>query len=413
MLVGLVAAGPALVRQLAGSSAEDRVPTFLVERSDFVRRVHADGNLEAVKATQLSPPARARGPLRIAWLEQNGTRVDAGDVVIRFDPSELEQSLRQGQSDRATAESRISQKQVREESALRNLDRDADLAVLELDHSSQFQSKDPEIFSRVEIIESEIDGELAAERKRHAEDLREIRADLAGVELDLLDIEKRKAELVISQSETELQELEVEAPHEGIFVVKEIWGQVAQVGSMVWAGNPVAEIPQLDEMEAKVYVLEADAGGLVPGLEARVTLDAHPGLVYSAKIKKVDALAMRRNRRVPVQYFGVTLELERTEPERMKPGQRVQATILFDEQSDVIAIPRQAVFHEEDRTLVYVERGGDFEPAEVELGIAGLGRVVVTSGLEPGARVALRDPTRPTGEIETEDEGGETAGPAG
>ena len=41
---------------------------------------------------------------------------------------------------------------------------------------------------------------------------------------------------------------------------------------MVWRGNPLAEIPKPDVMEAKVYVLEADAGGLRVGAPASVTL---------------------------------------------------------------------------------------------------------------------------------------------
>ena len=48
----------------------------------------------------------------------------------------------------------------------------------------------------------------------------------------------------------------------------------------------------------------------------------------------------------------------------------------------------------------------------VELGATALGRVVVAAGLEPGDRIALRDPTRP---IDAQGEGGADAasGPMG
>jgi multidrug efflux pump subunit AcrA (membrane-fusion protein) len=181
---------------------------------------------------------------------------------------------------------------------------------------------------------------------------------------------------------------------------------------MVWRGNSIAEIPRLEVMEAEVYVLEADAGGLEVDLPAKVSLEAHPGRVYDATIKKVDALAQPRFRNVPVQYFGVELELERTEPEVMKPGQRVNATLLLGERKDVVAVPRQAIFEHEGRTVVYARREGDFAPLEVELGPASLGRVVIESGLEQGERVALFDPTRPEREPATEEAEGES-GPAG
>jgi multidrug efflux pump subunit AcrA (membrane-fusion protein) len=119
---------------------------------------------------------------------------------------------------------------------------------------------------------------------------------------------------------------------------------------------------------------------------------------------------------VPVQYFGVMLELERTDPALMKPGQRVQADLSLDEQSDVLSVPRQAIFEREGRPVVYVGRGRRFKPRPVELGTAGLGRVVILSGLEEGERVALRDPTRPLlapDEDGATGSGGVTASPAG
>jgi RND family efflux transporter MFP subunit len=392
LLAGAVAGVPAL-KGVAGPASG--VPVFEVERGEFIRRVHADGNLRAVAATLLGPPADVSQPLRIAWLAPDGMPVAAGDVVIRFDPSEMEEQLREGRHERATADSRITQQSVRGEGARRNMDRDAQTAALELDYAREFQSKDAAIFSRTEIIESEIDQELAMRKKEHAERTGGTHDELSRAEIDLLVIERRKAELKIQQAEKGLQGLEVRAPHAGIFVLKEWWGRRPEIGQMVWGGNAIAEIPALDAMEAQVFVLEADAGGLEVGLPAAVVLEAHPGREHAAKIKKVSALAQRRHNEVPIQYFEVTLELAATEPERMKPGQRVRAVISLDERHDALSVPRQAVFEKEGRQLVYVRRAGVFEPTEVTLGPAALGRIVIESGLHEGDLVALRDPTRP------------------
>ena len=400
---------------LRGLGASSDVPVYEVQRGDFQRRVHADGLLQAAEATALSPPSTVRGSLRIGWMAPDGSLVSEGDVVIRFDPTDLEEKLAEGENLQASADSRITQKRVREDSAVRNLERDAEMAVLDLEYAREFQSKDALIFSRIEIIESEIDEELATRRKEHAEAVREIREDLAQVELDLLEIERRKADLQVSEAQSELQELEVRAPHDGIFVLKAQWGRLPEVGQVVWRGNPLAEIPKPDVMEAKVYVLEADAGGLQVGAPATVTLDAHPGRLYRATVSQVDALAQPRSWRVPVQYFGVVLELETTDTALMKPGQRVQAELSLDSQSDVLSVPRQAVFERDGRSVVYVGRGRRFKPRPVELGATGLGRVVILDGLEAGERVALRDPTRPLRAPEEGSSEGEAmaAGPVG
>lgn len=379
-----------------GGPADATVPTAVVERAAFVRQIHAEGNLKAADATILGPPPLQRRPFKLAWLAPDGSAVHAGDVVIRFDPSDLETELRQGQFDAATADSKISSQTVRGEGSRHNLVRDAAAATLDLHHAREFQSKDATIFSRQQIVEAEIDQKLAEQKKEHAEASGAVHEHLAQADLGLLAIERRQAALKITQATEALRELEVKAPHDGILVLKTQWGGKPRVGDMAW--GQVAEIPRPDRMQAEVFVLEADAGGLSVGLEGRVVIDAHPETEYRARVSRVAALAQRRNQRVPVQYFNVILDLERTEREVMKPGHRVHAVIELDAREGALTVPRQAVFEVEGRKVVYLERGGRFEPAGVELGPAGPGRVVIESGLSEGDRVALRDPTRPADE---------------
>jgi cobalt-zinc-cadmium efflux system membrane fusion protein len=111
----------------------------------------------------------------------------------------------------------------------------------------------------------------------------------------------------------------------------------------------------------------------------------------------------------PVQYFSLTLELERTDPALMKPGQRVRADLVMDGTDRALILPREAVFEKDGRKVAYRRSGSSFEPVEITLGPTALGRVVVEKGLEEGDTVALRDPTRPA-EEEERDEEGETAG---
>src|SRR6266516_851686 len=48
------------------------VPTYKVEAIRFARRVTADGNLKSTKATPLTAPTDAPGPLKIAWIVPDG-----------------------------------------------------------------------------------------------------------------------------------------------------------------------------------------------------------------------------------------------------------------------------------------------------------------------------------------------------
>jgi len=394
-VAGIVIVVAAAIPALRSIGTGNSVPVCEVRRGDFVRTVIAEGNLKAETATPLSTPMEVRRSVKIAWLAPDGVVVAEGDVVVRFDPTEMENNLYDGTAEREAVDNDMARKKTEDGAVLSNLERDAGLAGRELEYAREFQSKDPDIFSRSEIIESEIDESLAIHRKEHATGSRLIRKELSRVEMDLLAIKRKKAELKIEEAEQGLAALEVRAPHDGIFVLYREWGEVLEVGEVVWPGRQIAEIPMLEKMEARVYILEADAGGLEVGCEGEVILESHPDRPVSAKVKKVAALAMSRGYRSPVQYFEVVMELEKTEPEWMKPGQRVRAELYLDRASDVLSVPREAVFEQDDGTrVVYRGNGWDFEAVEVELGAAALGRVIIESGLEEGDTIALHDPTR-------------------
>lgn len=408
LLAGLGAAG---VSFLAEGSPE-AIPTFTVRRQDFAVEVEGEGTLEAVRATPLAMPRSVRGALRIAWLAPDGSRVEAGDPVVRFDPSDMERKMREARDELELIELEIAKARIEGSTEVENLHRDAELAAAELDAAERFQKKDALIYSRQEIIESELDEHLARRRQQHAEQERETRKVLSQAELDLLAIERRQARLKIEEAREALDALEITAPHDGIVVLRRDGrGNMPRVGDTVFSGNPIAEIPDLTEMQAEIHVLEADAGDLAPGQPGEVVVDAHPETVYPAELTWIDSLAKPRRRGSPVQYFAVTLTLERTDPERMKPGQRVRATLIPARVENALVVPRQAVFGRQDERVVYRREGNAFRAVPVTLGVAGIGRAVVTEGLAPGDVIALRDPSRAPAGLERGGGGPEPGGP--
>jgi multidrug efflux pump subunit AcrA (membrane-fusion protein) len=391
VVVALVFAG-AILAALTGK-ANDGAATYKVEATDFSRRVTAEGTLKAVKATPISAPQEAPSPMKVAWLADDGSFVRKGEVVVRFDPTDFENELLGGREDRTTATNKLTKAGTEASTTKTNLKRDARLAQTELDSAKKFKFEDSEVFSRYEQIESQLDEKLAGERKDHAEDVLTVREALAGAEKDLLGIEDRKAGLRIRNAEQGLSALDITAPHDGILVLKRDWrGEIPRVGATMWRGQPIGEIPELDTMEAEVFVLEADAAGLAIDQKAMLTVESTPGTTFKGKVSKVDKLARPRMRGVPVQYFGVTLTLDRTDPKVMKPGSRVRAVLDVESRANAFAIPRQALFEKDGKRIVYRKRGAKFEAVPVEIGSSTAGRVVVTKGLVAGDELALQEP---------------------
>ena len=388
----------ALVAARAGAGGDRAVPTTRAVRSHFTRTITAEGTLRAVKATPITTVMDPEGPFKIAWVIADGSRVAVGDAVARFDPTDMEKELADGLADRGVAAERTAKAAAAGETTRRNLDRDAGLAGEELEKARTFQTTDTEIFSRFEIVSSEIDATLAEKRQGHAEAVKDAKGRLAQTDLDLLALERRKADLKTDKAERGLRALTLTAPHDGIVVLERDWrGDPPRVGDTCWAGEKIAEIPDLAAMEAEISVLEADAGGLAVGQRATVVVEGRPDAVLPATVRQVDAIAKPRQRHVPVQFFGAVLALERTDPEMMKPGQRVTAAIVLADEERALVVPRQAVLEREGRKVVYRKRRwGSFEPVEVTIGATALGRVLVTQGIEEGDVIAVVDPTAPT-----------------
>jgi hypothetical protein len=373
-------------------ATEAAVPVFVVKKAALGRTVRAEGVLKAVEATPVRVPGNDVS-LKVGWMIEDGTTVRAGDVVVRLDPSQTVKLLADGRAERATADRRGEKGDAESGALVANLGRDAEQARRERTTAETFQSRDPELFSRHEIIEADIDVGLATQKERHAVASRRERQGLAKTSSELTALDGKKAQLKIDKAERELAALELKAPHDGIVVLKRNWrGDLPQVGQVVWSGQTLAEIPDLTKLEAEIWVLEADAGGLAPGRAATVAQEAHAGAPVAATVKSVDALARPRLRNVPIQYFGAVLSLSSTDPARMKPGERVVANLDLGSEKDALVVPRHAVFERGGKTVVFRRVSGDLAAVPVTLGTSALGRVAIASGLAEGDVIALVDP---------------------
>jgi HlyD family secretion protein len=392
-LVGLAAVAVG-ARSLVGhlGAPTDDVPAFVVEAGPFSRSVGAEGVLKPVTASPVSAPSDGRA-LLIAWMADDGATVKKGDVVVRFDKTDAVRALADGEADERAADARIAKEKRVISGAIADRTRAANLTKVEIDHAKRLGRKDPRFFPRTEVIESQIDEGLLAARLTKTEGSQVAEERLGKSRVQFLVVDRQKADIQRKEAAKILEGLEVRAPHDGTFVIQRMgWAQrIIQTGDRAFPGMRIAEVATNERMEAEVLVLEADAGGLTAGKRATVTLEAQPDVVYVAKVKKVDPFPKTRHPEVPTQYFGAILSIE-GETRGLKPGQRLRANIVLDQINSALVIPRQAVSSRAGG--VFVERrrkGGGWETVKVSLGSGSVGRVVVTEGLQPGDRIALRD----------------------
>jgi multidrug efflux pump subunit AcrA (membrane-fusion protein) len=375
-----------------GDGASD-VPVGVAKRRRFVRAVEAEGNLRPVRSTPVALPPYVQGSFRVAWLADDGSVVKKGAPLVRLDDHELVKRLTDARSDRAIAVAEKRKEGVLLDAARQQRRRDIESAQRTLAFQRTFAAKDDLIFSRDQIIDDETSERLDATRVEIARKNQQAGTDLEKNRLGLSEVAEKTAADQILRADRERHALELIAPHDGVFTLRRDGdNETARVGDSMGRGFIVGAVSRVEEMEAEVFVLEAEAAGLADGRRAEVIIDAQPDRPYDAKIKSVDKVTKVRQSQSPTRYFGVTLALARTDPAAMKPEQRVLARLyLFD--GEALVVPRPALFDRDGRWVAYRrDPQGAFSAVPVKLGQSTAGLVTIESGLAEGDVVALREP---------------------
>ncbi len=194
--------------------------------------------------------------------------VAAGDTVVEFDPYDAQKEEADGQDDLAAAQAKIARAEADAHKNERSHTLDRDVARDELDRAETFELTDAYLYTRHQIVESQLDKELYATRADVAGKKLDASGELSTAEKELGRIDAGKARLKLDIAEKSLASLRIAAPHDGILVLERNWrGEAAFVGDTLWPGQKIAELPELTELEARVFVLEADGAGLKPGLD--------------------------------------------------------------------------------------------------------------------------------------------------
>jgi HlyD family secretion protein len=377
-----------------GRVETDGVATFEARPGRFVREVEARGSLKAVKATPILVPPESGRQQKVAFLAKDGAFVKTGETVVEFDPYDAEREAADGQADLTAARAKIEKAQSEGTKNEASLGLDRDVAKEQLDRAQTFELKDASLFSRHQIIESQLDKELFEARADVAARKLAASGKLSSAERALGEIDAGKARLKVEIADKGLRSLRIQAPHDGLLMLERNWrGEMPSVGDTLWPGQKVAEVPDLSRLEAKVFVLEADGAGLKQGQKARFAIEGRPGQEYEASVSRVEPLAKTRDWQSPVKYFEATLSLAGKDPGDLKPGQKVRAVVRLDEADGVLAIPRGAVFEKDGKRVVYRRSGSGFVPVEVTTARQSISHLVLASGLAAGDVIALRDPT--------------------
>ena len=362
-----------------------------VELGDLVIGVDVTGTLRAVESSFLGPPqVRDVWQFKIAMMAEEGTEVKAGQPILAFDPSELQQRLRTKLADLESARTEVEKKQVDIAVTIAN----DTLALAEVEarlrKAHLVADRPPQLRASIDLEKAKLDRELAelevglvrrridATRRAGNEELGVIEAKLAQVESE------------VQQIRDGINRMQRTAPRDGIVIHVTDWrNEKKKVGDTCWVAASVLEIPDLNVMEADGEVEEAKGGRVREGQTVVLRLDAHPDREYRGTVKSISRAVQEKSWRNPLKVVHLTLSLDETDPERMRPGMRFRGTIEIERHPDVALIPMGAIFRNNGKTVAFRYRLGGWRRVAVELGDRNADHVEVKNGLEPGDLVSM------------------------
>lgn len=380
---------------LVGCSSEPESTTLAmkVQSQDFVFDVPAKGELISAKEISINAPSGNSGRLTLAWLKEENSRVQKGEVVARFDTADhlLNQQKAELELEKNQLTAGITDRDLQQNQF--SVNQQAGVVSEEKAMAQKYTIDDLTIYSKNEIIDQMLSTEYLTAQEAYLAWLQLSQTSQGQAQLELLNLEGKSHRDTIRLTKEAIEQAEVLAPANGVLIHSKNWrGEKVREGSEMWAGSKLGSIPSLTELQAKLYVLENEAAGL--GLEqaVRLTLDAYPDRPLRGTVVGLANIAAPRDRNSPTKYFEVTVDLAEVDPSFMRPGQKLTGRILVANKDSVISVPNQAVFKDDGESWVYIKKRGQFARQPVTTGLRSLTQTEITEGVEVGDQVALLRP---------------------
>jgi hypothetical protein len=146
------------------------------------------------------------------------------------------------------------------------------------------------------------------------------------------------------------------------------------------------EVADLTTLQTTISISENEIGEVEKGQEVEITLTADETKTYTGTITKIDSVG---NYSSSGTTFSATVEFENDGD--VKLGMSLSCTVILEEEKDVICVPIEAVY-ENDNGEEYVNKindDGTVEETIIETGISDDSYVQVVSGLELNDKVQI------------------------
>ncbi|MCC8174416.1 MAG: efflux RND transporter periplasmic adaptor subunit [Odoribacter sp.] len=283
---------------------------------------------ENVRAFVLPRYGRYWSEMRITGILDHGTIVQAGDSIIEVDGSEIKRFIIEKESELETEMASLQKLIVNQDNTLNEFESNIktqiasfNLKKIELE-ASVFESPRARRIKELEFKQAEIT--LEKEKKKL-----EYNKIILANDYRIQEIRVERIVREIQSAYDILPSLTIRTPLSGVFQIAWNWRteSLVKVGDNLYAGNRIANVPELTWMKVKTYINETDFLKIKEGQKVAVRLDASPELVFDGEITYIGKACFPRERNSRQKVFDVEVKILQSD-ERLKPGMTVSCEFL-------------------------------------------------------------------------------------
>jgi len=330
-----------------------------IAAGDTTTLLNASGYVTARRLATVS--SKITGKI-VEVLVEEGTRVDAGQILARLDASNTEASLRLAEAQLAATRTALAEN-------------DANLSLAEIDLRRQTELAGNKIISIADLDRAESTARALRGRRER------LLAEVAVAERQV-DVWKQQ-----------LDDTVIRAPFTGVVTSKN-----AQPGEMIspmssggYTRTGVCTLVDMSSLEIEIDVNESYINRVEPGQPVVATLDSYPDWKIPARVIAIIPTADRQKATVRVR-----VGFDQLDP-RILPDMGVKVAFQSTGTASstiarTVSVPRAAVRLADGHDIVFVVHDGRAERRAVTVAARNADEVLVSAGLSAGERIVVQGP---------------------
>lgn len=290
--------------------------------------LRVDGEVYARRTSPLMPPTVERmWQFSITQLATDGAPVKRGEPVVSFDSSDVIKQLSEKQSQLKEKHSELQKLDLELAERERSERLATSQAQAELEKAQRKTQQPAELIAGIEyrkllVARAQMERKMALAQKREA-----LSAEQRRQERRLLAAESAQLQADVERLQHSLGALNVVAPRDGLMMHRSNFeGEKYDIGSQVWVGQTVAEIPDMTTLAVRAELPERDLQKIQVGAAVRIVVEGGAGSVLRGRIASVGRAVRSKSQVQPVPVLDLDVRLD--DPRApLRPGQAVRVEI--------------------------------------------------------------------------------------